>query len=362
MMNTDWTNKDTCYYKLSNVRGKEICSFDLDDTLISFKSKDILSNVKEILCKLYENYDIIIFSNQKGIKLNKITHDFIHKIINDIEENFDINVSIFYSTSDDVYRKPMIGMYNLCKQIYDKNNIPCKFIYYCGDACGRPKDFSISDLYFANNCEIPFKTPEDIFGGTIDKNISTKYKSFTTLYKNDIYKEGKLISNFKVDFEELDKILNYDFSNSIILLIGPPGSGKSTISKKLNDKYNYPVINNDSFKAPAHINKYFRKINKEKYDGIIIDNTNYSLKNRELIKNKCNKLKVIYVHINIEKNLSIHLSKYREMFTNKHIPLVAIHTYYKRLEIPLESEYDELITIDKPIFNGNNYNYNYRFN
>tara|TARA_R110002074_G_scaffold204750_2_gene373096 strand:- start:5925 stop:6983 length:1059 start_codon:yes stop_codon:yes gene_type:complete len=352
-MNTDWTNDGTCYYKLSNIRGKEICSFDLDDTLVSFKSKDILPNVKEILCKLYENYDIIIFSNQKGIKTNKITHDFIHKIITDIEEKFNINISIFYSISDDIYRKPMIGMYNLCKQIYDNNNKPCKFIYYCGDACGRPKDFSISDLYFANNCEIPFKTPEDIFGGIMDKNISTKYNSFTTLYKNDIYKEGKLISNFKVDFEGLDEILNYNFLNSIIILIGPPGSGKSTISKLLKDKYNYPVINNDSLKA---------HINKEKYDGIIVDNTNYSLKNRELIKNKCNKLKVIYIHINIEKNLSIHLSKYREMFTSKHIPTVAIHTYYKRLEIPSDTEYDELITINKPILNGNTFNYSYRFN
>lgn len=43
--------------------------------------------------------------------------------------------------------------------------------FYCGDAAGRPKtkdrkkDFTDSDIKFAYNIEMPFKTPEDFFCG-----------------------------------------------------------------------------------------------------------------------------------------------------------------------------------------------------
>ena len=38
------------------------------------------------------------------------------------------------------------------------------WVYYCGDAAGRPSDFSDSDRVFAEKLGIPFKLPEDIFG------------------------------------------------------------------------------------------------------------------------------------------------------------------------------------------------------
>ena len=53
----------------------------------------------------------------------------------------------------------MVGMFELMKSILK----PIDVVYYCGDAAGRLNDFSRSDLYFANNCEVKFKTPEEIF-------------------------------------------------------------------------------------------------------------------------------------------------------------------------------------------------------
>lgn len=49
--------------------------------------------------------------------------------------------------------------------------------FYCGDAAGRPargttkKDFSDSDLKFALNIGIQFKTPEQVFLNEEDNNV-----------------------------------------------------------------------------------------------------------------------------------------------------------------------------------------------
>ena len=53
----------------------------------------------------------------------------------------------------------MTGMFDLMISLLNPINVE----YYCGDAAGRKGDFSRSDLYFANNCNILFKTPEEVF-------------------------------------------------------------------------------------------------------------------------------------------------------------------------------------------------------
>lgn len=75
------------------------------------------------------------------------------------------------STIDDKYgmmRKPEKGMFDEFVKDFKKmtNMVDDTLInwrYYCGDAAGRDSDFSDSDKIFAQNCNIPFKTPEEIF-------------------------------------------------------------------------------------------------------------------------------------------------------------------------------------------------------
>ena len=60
----------------------------------------------------------------------------------------------------DEYRKPETGMWDF----YTKNrNVNYDESFYVGDAAGRKKDFSDSDLKFAENIGITFYTPEEYF-------------------------------------------------------------------------------------------------------------------------------------------------------------------------------------------------------
>ena len=76
----------------------------------------------------------------------------------------------FIASADDQYRKPSINMWNHLENSHNGDvKINKKQSFFCGDAAGRKtkthKDFSDSDLKFALNVGVAFKTPEVIFLG-----------------------------------------------------------------------------------------------------------------------------------------------------------------------------------------------------
>ena len=58
----------------------------------------------------------------------------------------------------DGFRKPGTWFYEMIIEKYGEHEA-----YYIGDAAGRPGDHSSCDKKFADNCNIPFYTPEEIF-------------------------------------------------------------------------------------------------------------------------------------------------------------------------------------------------------
>ena len=143
---------DTLHYKFTKP-SKLVASFDLDGTLIRTKSgkkfakdkddyKYSFDNVIEKLHNLMENgYKIVIFTNQKGISMNKVSKT---DIINKIEKLFPF-ADYFIACNDDIYRKPMIGMY----EKFIKLNCEYEDMFYVGDAAGRKGDFPA----VGNTCE-----------------------------------------------------------------------------------------------------------------------------------------------------------------------------------------------------------------
>lgn len=346
-----WTTYETCSYKLSDIKDRPFIGFDFDDTLVKLRTNEPLPNVKDKLEELYRDFNIVIFSNQNGVQKGKCTHELVRNNFDTFISKVNLPISVFYSIGNDIYRKPNIGMFTLFKQTCNK---PLE--WYCGDACGRRKDFSNSDLYFANNCGIQLKTPEHTFNSQ-DNTISIVKCS--ELYSDDTWVNGlntnssKLIETYEKDIE-----LSND-KKVLILMMGAQGSGKSLISERLAKRYNYNVISSDNIPSKSKLKQQLKKyIALEQ--GIIIDNTNASLRNREEWYRMVDESwKKVVIYINIPKPVSFHLVKYRETHTDKHIPNVAVHSFYKRLEPPTDKE-GHIIEINKPIV-IESFNHNLRF-
>ena len=242
------------YYILESNKSKKLSygkitscvCFDLDWTLIKTKSGrvfpksvddwDFYHPLVPIKLKKIKNKIIIIFSNQMGVSKNKVSKDDIYKKIDLIQKRLNIPFVFIAATHDDKLRKPRIGMW---RKVEKRLKVRLNLInsLYVGDMAGREKDRSSSDREFAFNLKIPFFTPEQYFLGKPEEKWN--YKSYDISQNN------------------LEEVKSYpEIKTDIILLMGYPGSGKTTLAKEFFT--NYLHLSGDEHKV--HLLKKLRKI------------------------------------------------------------------------------------------------------
>ena len=204
----------------------KIAAFDFDWTLVKPKENRkfpksvddwdwLYSNIPNIIKQLYDDgHIIVIFTNQS----KQWKHD---QIIN-VAETLNIPIYILIAFNKDYY-KPNIALYE--KFINQIGNIDKDRSFFVGDALGRKDDFSNSDRLFAENIGIKWMAPEDIF------------------YKKQ-EQQTLILPNIQLE----------DISKEIIILVGYPGSGKSTIADNIClENSNYICIKGDIYKTSEYI-------------------------------------------------------------------------------------------------------------
>ncbi len=217
----------------------------------------------------------------------------------------------------------------------EKTNIKLDYknSFYVGDAAGRlktknnKKDFACSDRYFALNTNLKFYTPEELFieGYKNDRKYVSENKSDTLFLK------GKKL---EVELEKQKNKIKEISKNKIIFLQGPPASGKSTVSKKL-EELGYNILSQDTLGTKAKVLSEFKKLLKDTNNKIVLDNTNGQRKYRasftEILINK--NREYISLNIQVSKEQSFFLNNYRAKVKNIiALPDVVIHTYFKKYE------------------------------
>lgn len=346
-MNFNIRNNLISSINFDNLERKKvkIAGFDLDHTLIKPKKNIhpksiddfelVFPNVIEYLNNLInDDYLIVIFSNQSDLN-NKLEKKNI--VLGRIDKLFNLvkspKFNILLSTKNDHLRKPNTGMWDLIIEKLNKKNIKIDMnnSFYVGDAAGRfktskkKKDFSCSDRMFALNNNINFFTPENYFLG---EDVRDKKKEFSCINKSfelfDIKKKD--IDNYKNTLTKIKKF-------NIIFLIGPPGSGKSTLGNKFT---NYIVLNQDTLKTKYKVFEKFRSLLKNNInEKIILDNLNNTISYRKTFTDYLKKenINFCYVIFDINKEQSFILNNFRaKIMKRERLPDVVIHTYFKRYQ------------------------------
>lgn len=383
----DWIETNSYLKGLSNSLKElhdpvRIASFDLDDTIIHRKKgevggkwqlidKDIGQKIADLV---KDKFVIILFTNQSSMG-SKVGFDkpSWRKAVDDLMKEMTMNVksgkfyfAVYVAKMYDLYRKPNIGMWQLMKlDLMKEFGLDAirvsKKSFFCGDAAGRESpgpikkklsatsktgDFSDTDRKFALNIGINFLTPEDFY---FDNSPQEKYKLAGI---NPVEFIAALGTTKDRDRGTDDAYVFVPRKKEMIVMIGPPGSGKSEFVKNNVLVHGYVHINQDTCKTKAKCLAETKKALEEK-KSVVIDNTNPDVLTRmaytQLAKNSGYK-NIRAIIINIDSMIAKHLNNVRHVYSNGLIPNVngiAYHVYKKKYVKPQTCEYfDKIETVD----------------
>jgi len=222
-----------------------------------------------------------------------------------------------------------------------------KMSLFIGDAAGRPakgpkkkKDFNDTDLKFAINLGLRFQTPEMCFLGASEI----------------------VPMSFEFDPRDLGKSASGGSSvapreaQEMVIMVGPPGSGKTTFSRKCFSDYVH--VNQDTLKTADKCHR----VTAEALKGgksVVVDNQNKEKRTRksyiELARKEGVPIRAVF--LNYPKQMCFHLNAYRLLnprvpeHRKEKVPQVTIHSFYKYLEIPRCDEgFDEVIQLTETQF------------
>jgi bifunctional polynucleotide phosphatase/kinase len=286
-----------------------MASFDFDWTLVNPKNgKTFPKDIDDwqwlydsIPTKIKEYYDnnhmIVIFTNQsKDWKVDQILN---------VAQVLDIPLFVVIARDKNLY-KPNIELFN---KFIKKHSIDLDNSFFVGDALGRKSDFSDSDKVFAENIGIKCYSPEQIF------------------YDNSF---------------ELNVDIKPSSEPEIIILMGYPGSGKTTIANNIFE--DYEIIHGDIYKTTSKMLKVAETFIKNK-KSIVFDSTNSSIKKRKEYIDFAKKHKYLIRCVHVNTSLDISYKRNKSRPEDQQVPKIAYSVYTKYYEEPTENEGFKLIII-----------------
>jgi bifunctional polynucleotide phosphatase/kinase len=322
------------YEEQNHGQEHKIASFDLDQTLIGTMSGKKFSKnstdwkwmfpiVKQKLYSFHKKgYDIIIATNQAGIgssvaKLNEFKNK-MQNIETDILTSYPgMKFRIYCMIHKDIHRKPY-------PTIFENMQIDRNVSFYCGDGAGRKNDHTSTDIKFAYNLRLIFRTPENLFLGNRMSRGILNYA--INPYSKDV-----------LDAKPYEYTVNHDMKPELILMVGLPGSGKSHIARTIIDQYcvsrnNIVSVSLDQLKTK---NKMFKLIKAQanKNVSILVDNTNLEPETRaeiiDIVKTINKKYYVRAIHVNTSMERCLHNDYYRYYVNYRTDPKLVPEFVYK---------------------------------
>lgn len=374
----------------------DIVMFDLDDTLIKPNEKvrpgapytkwSFLKGVTKILATLDPVTALmVIISNQA--KLDQYKESFqikLEEVINELRESkVTVPILVYVANGYNRYRKPSTGIITEYLMPFLNDNGVHKITswFYVGDAAGRKTDHSDSDIKFAMNINMISRGKNKIGGVAVPNLIFMEPEVYFQNHKPlpfvlTGFDPQKFLSSFlnhngvKRKLSELDVSINYlkphfadNEAQEVILLIGPPGIGKSSLAKRIERDWNYVRINQDTLGSKAAVDKELQRVLKSG-SSVILDSTNGNVKRRkEQIAIASNyfreKRKPVYIRalvmagelpVKEQRALAEHMNIVRERGSNdnsvRRVPDIVYRLYYKDYTPPTENEgFTEIVNV-----------------
>lgn len=306
------------HYNLGPPRRTKFAGFDLDLTLIKTRSGELFSrrtddwewvgeNVVPTLKKLSSTHLIVVITN--SIKPSRVEQ--FKNIIMELDLPIILAMARYKEN-----KKPSKRMFAAVEKVLKAEGVILEKAgsFYCGDAIGAPiasaksggptagaKSGEVNegneDVVFAKAIKVAFKSPTTVFGGIKAANSVT----------------------YKTDGQEL------------ILLIGYPGSGKTTFLEQYPPPPSYVIVHRDDYITQPKTLKA-TKLALESGKSAIVDATNPRLATRQEFYKLAEKFD-LPVRL-FWRRTTMELAMSRNEQREKHVPRIAYMIYMSKFDPP----------------------------
>jgi bifunctional polynucleotide phosphatase/kinase len=182
--------------------------------------------------------------------------------------------------------------------------------YYVGDAAGRTGDWSDCDRMFAERLGVPFHTPEEFFPMP----------------------------------PMLERSVEVGAEREVVVMVGYPASGKSTIARDLAAHGYYRVDGDALATATAMVRDARRQFADTR---IVFDSTGGTIKRRaafiEWAKKEGRSVRIVWVTTDIDTAMDWNAERGRA--GGAHVPAIAFYVYRKHFEEPTAAEGAEIVVV-----------------
>ncbi|KAH8922037.1 PNK3P-domain-containing protein [Atractiella rhizophila] len=312
----------------------KIAAFDLDGTLIKTQSGGSFAQydgdwmfwdpcVKDRLRKLHEDgFNVVIVTNQNLSARNATK--WIPKA-KAVLRALDVPLHLLAAVTHDIFRKPCTGIWDVYLSSIlsiPPSSVDMDASFYVGDAAGTvdPPDWADTDRKWAQNLDLPFFTPEQFFLDAPAAIYQLKGFNPHNYTNKDVYVYSPPPS-----------------TPEIVLFVGPPGSGKTTLYNTVFKERGYEWVNQDTLKTRKKCVDRAREA-LEEGRSVVIDNTNRDPATRSVYLSLPSLYKRI-IHLDVPLPLAKHNNTHRHVHEGKQwIPDIAYTTWERDFVVPTVEE------------------------
>jgi DNA 3'-phosphatase len=339
------------------ISGDVLFGFDLDHTIIKplkgtfYKTTTDWEFVPEMDIRLkflhkiaQNNGTIAVFTNQGGVAAGKVTIAEVIARIDAVMRKLGFPFMAFIALSEQ-YRKPSPLLF---EELIYKYMPDYKGGFYCGDASGFEDEFSDSDYRFALNCGLKY-VPISSFT-SLHLREDTTLESLQQILSVGVLTRPLLIPSVREYITPGAILPKPDLKlGLLVLLIGPPGCGKSGYAEVLAGE-GYTVVSRDTAKNGKSatavqclgvVKKLITAGLKDKKKiAIVMDATHPDVKSREPFITLALGMGIIpcAVVFNVSINVAKYINKVRTINGGNHVPDIAYGVFAKRFTPPTVDE------------------------
>ncbi len=240
-------------------------------------------------------------------------------LVRDLAKSLGVPVLVLIAIAKDL-KKPDTSLF-----LENIKNMNVHESFYVGDAAGRRGDWSAVDKQFANALGIRFYTPEEFFERQLEDPPSVLVSRPSVPVINDVAKE----------------------SDEVIIMIGLPGSGKTTIVQRDFKPKGYFVLSGDEL-GSSNPKKLIKMATDQWGQGqrkFVFDLTNLTEEHRANYRDWSHALGLTCRLVYVDTDLSSAQARNKQRANKKQVHPFVIKLMNDKLQKPTNDEGCEELTV-----------------